>query len=298
MALNVHPNKTHGVYRLMRILTHSGFFGQERIDVDGEEESYSLTLSSRLLLKHDTLSTVPFLQVMLDPILTEPWHFLSTWFQNDDLNCFVVAHGKTIWEYASHVPRLNHFLNDGMESDANLVSRVLIKECKSVFEGVSSLVDVGGGTGKVAKAIADAFPNMKCTVFDQPHVVAGLQDTENLNYLGGDMFLAIPPADAILLKWILHDWSDEESINILKRCKEAIMGKGGKIIIIDMTVENQKWDKESTQTQLFFDMLMLALATGKERTKKEWAKLFSDAGFNDYKVTHLLGLRSLIEVYP
>lgn len=69
-----------------------------------------------------------------------------------------------------------------------------------MFEGVSSLVDVGGGTGKVAKAIADAFPNMKCTVFDLPHVVAGLQDTENLNYLGGDMFVAIPPAGAILLK--------------------------------------------------------------------------------------------------
>ena len=101
-------------------------------------------------------------------------------------------------------------------------------------------------------------------------------------------------------QWILHDWSDEESVKILKRCKEAVPSKGGKVIIIDITVENQKGDDdhESIETQLYFDMLMMASNTGTERTKKEWAKLFSDAGFNDYKIIPILGLRSLIELYP
>ncbi|CAH2040781.1 unnamed protein product [Thlaspi arvense] len=61
-----------------------------------------------------------------------------------------------------------------------------------------------------------------------------------------------------------------------RRCKEAIPSKekGGKVMIIDMMVENKKEDDESVETQLFFDMLMMILVTGKERTEKEWAKLF------------------------
>ena len=101
-------------------------------------------------------------------------------------------------------------------------------------------------------------------------------------------------------QWIIHDWSDEESVKILKRCKEAITSneKKGKVIIIDMTIENQKGDEESIETQLFFDMLMMMHLTGKERNEKEWGQLFCDAGFSDYKITPILGVRSLIEVYP
>ena len=69
-----------------------------------------------------------------------------------------------------------------------------------MFEGLESLVDVGGGTVTVAKAIADVFPDIECTVFDIPYVVAELQGSENLKYLGGDMFEEVPPADAVLLK--------------------------------------------------------------------------------------------------
>ena len=89
-------------------------------------------------------------------------------------------------------------------------------------------------------------------------------------------------------------------MKILKRSREAITrhGKGGKVIIIDMVMESQKGDEESIETQLFFDMLMMVLLTGRERNEEEWAKLFFNTGFSDYKVTPILGLRSLIEVYP
>lgn len=89
-------------------------------------------------------------------------------------------------------------------------------------------------------------------------------------------------------------------MKILKQCKEAIKGReGGKLIIIDMVVENNKEvEGLNHETQLFFDMLMMILLTGKERNEKEWAKLFTDAGFSNYKINPVLGLRSLIEVYP
>ncbi|XVE49991.1 hypothetical protein DITRI_Ditri01bG0126400 [Diplodiscus trichospermus] len=299
-ALPINAAKAGGVDRLMRILVHSGFFSLQKI-AQNEQEGYALTNASRLLLKDEPLSVTPFLKAMLDPILLKPWHFLGAWFQNDDpINPFGMAHGMTLWDYGGHDPKLNHFFNEAMASDARLVTSILIHRCKGVFEGLNSLVDVGGGTGTVAKAIADAFPHLQCSSFDLPHVIAGMQSTENLKYVGGDMFEAIPPADAVLLKWILHDWTDEECVKILKRSREAITshGKKGKVIIIDMMMENQKGDKKSFETQLFFDMLMMVLVTGRERDKEEWAKLFFNAGFSDYKITPILGLRSLIEVYP
>lgn len=105
----------------------------------------------------------------------------------------------------------------------------------------------------------------------------------------------------IYVQWILHDWGDEQSVKILKKCKKAIPSKdeGGKVIIIDMVIENQSEDKNSTTTQLCFDMMMMSLFnTGKERSLKEWKKLFSEAGFSSYKIIPILGVRSLIEVYP
>ncbi|KAE9456080.1 hypothetical protein C3L33_12022, partial [Rhododendron williamsianum] len=63
-----------------------------------------------------------------------------------------------------------------MASDSRLAASVLVKDCKGVFEGLNSLVDVGGGTGTVAKSVADAFPDRV------------------------GVHRAIPSADAVLLK--------------------------------------------------------------------------------------------------
>ncbi|KAL3574329.1 hypothetical protein D5086_024942 [Populus alba] len=142
----------------------------------------------------------PLLLFVLDPVLTKPWDCLSTWFQNDDRIAFSVAHEKTPWEYLGQDPRLNNLLNDVMARDSILASKLVLNKCKGIFEGVSSLVDVGGGLGTMAKGITEAFPDMDCTVFDLPHVVSDLQGCKNLKYVAGDMFQGVPPAEAILLK--------------------------------------------------------------------------------------------------
>ncbi|KAK4706463.1 hypothetical protein R3W88_033981 [Solanum pinnatisectum] len=293
-ALPINKSKGHDcIYRLMRILIHAGFFIQG-------EEGYLLTPTSCLLLKNEPLSLGPFVQAQLDPILMDPWHSLSEWFTNGDSTPFATTHGKPLFEYAEDDPRVNRLLNEAMGSDARLIISVLIKNGKGVFEGLKSLVDIGGGTGTVAKAISNAFPELKCSVFDLPHVIKGLEGGNNLSYIGGDMFKSVPSAHAILLKWILHDWSNEDCVKILKKCKEAIPSKenGGKVIMIDIVIDNEKRDNKSFETQLFSDVLMMVHVSGKERNEQEWAKLFSDSGFSHYKISHILGLRSVIEVYP
>ncbi|OAY33981.1 hypothetical protein MANES_13G140500v8 [Manihot esculenta] len=304
-ALPVHPTKTHHFYRLMRLLVHMGFFTLEKT---ADQEGYLLTPASRLLLKNNPLNTSSYVFFVLDQVLLETFNCMSNWFQKDEPNPFVTVFGEPLWEYASHEARVNNLFNGAMSNDSSLIGKAVVVKCKEVFQGLNSLVDVAGGTGNMAKAISDAFPNLKCTVLDLPHVVADLEGNKNLNFLAGDMFKAVPPADAILLKWILHDWPDEECVKILKNCKEAIRKNGneqqtGKIIIIDMVMGNQTWnstkdDDKITEVQLLFDMEMMCRVIGKERNEKEWAKLFSDAGFSNYKIISVLGSRTLIEVYP
>ncbi|KAJ6383581.1 hypothetical protein OIU78_026968 [Salix suchowensis] len=301
-ALPIHPLKTQYVHRIMRILVHSGFFSQQNLNGGPNQEAYFLSQSGRLLLRDNPLSMRPLLLMVLDPALTKPWDCLSTWFQNDEVTAFSVAHEKTVWEYAGLDPRFNNLVNDAMASDSILTSKLVVSKCKGIFEGVNSLVDVGGGSGAMAKAISEAFPHIDCTVFDLLHVVSDLQGSKNLKYAGGDMFEAVPPADALLLKEILHNWSDEDCVKILKRCKQAITSKGeqkaGKVIIIGMVRGNQNGGEESIETQLFLDLEMMVLASGMERNEKEWAKLFVDAGFVNYKIHPVLGTRALIELHP
>ncbi|KAL0456493.1 UNVERIFIED_CONTAM: Trans-resveratrol di-O-methyltransferase [Sesamum latifolium] len=266
--------KADHVHRLMRTLVHSGFFVLENIDSSGEQ-GYLLTPASRLLMGDHPMSMKAFVLCTLDSIITEPWQNLSGWFRNiEDRTAFHTTHGMSFWEKKEQKPRFGHLFDQGMGNDATIVSHVITRDCRQVFEGLDSVVDVGGGTGTLAKAIAEAFPQIHCTVLDLASVVAGLEGTRNLKYMEGDMFNYIPSSDAVLLKWILHDWSDEECVQILKKCKEALTSnERAKVIVIEKLQE-------------------------KKGKKNEWAKLFTAAGFSSYKISTLLGLRSIIEVFP
>ncbi|KAK4787259.1 hypothetical protein SAY86_011092 [Trapa natans] len=103
------------------------------------------------------------------------------------------------------------------------------------------------------------------------------------------------------IQWIIHDWNDQESVEILRRCREGLSqtDKGVKVIIIDIVMEYIKRDVKLVETQLFYDLQMMVLFTGKERSEREWAKLFAEGGFPDYKITPIMNtLQSVIEVYP
>ncbi|CAN6242007.1 unnamed protein product [Urochloa humidicola] len=220
---------------------------------------------------------------------------------------FAVAHGgRNMWEAAARKPAFNALVNDAMAADSRFLMRIVLRECAcaEVFRGVGSLVDVAGGLGGAATAIARAFPEMECTVLDLPHVVANAAPSSGgggggVRFVAGNMFQSIPPADAVFLKWILHDWGDDECIKILKNCKQAIPSKdrGGKVIIIDMVVGSGSSDAKQLETQVLYDHLIMGI-NGVERDEQEWKKIFFEAGFKDYKIMPILGVRSIIELYP
>ncbi|KAI5661949.1 hypothetical protein M9H77_21272 [Catharanthus roseus] len=294
-SLPINPSKAPYIYRLMRILVAAGYFSEE------EKNVYSLTPFTRLLLKNDPLNSISMVLGVNQIAELKAWNAMSEWFQNEDLTAFETAHGKNFWDFGAEDKYGKNF--DGvMAADSILVSKMLIPEFNYLFEGLDSLVDVGGGTGTIAKAIAKSFPDLKCTVFDLPHVVANLESTENLEFVGGDMFEKIPSANAILLKWILHDWKDEECVKVLKMCRKAIpeKEKGGKVILIETVLMDSKKheNEEAVKAQISSDIDMMVFFTAKERTEEEWATLFREAGFSGYKIFPMIDFRSPIEVYP
>lgn len=98
--------------------------------------------------------------------------------------------------------------------------------------------------------------------------------------VSGDFFKAVPAGgDAYVMKWIIHDWDDEKAIAILKNCRSQ-MQPNGRLIIVDCVVpENNEPDFSKT-----FDLNMLVMTGGKERTAAEFAQLLDAAGFKLLRV--------------
>ncbi|PIA49390.1 hypothetical protein AQUCO_01300302v1 [Aquilegia coerulea] len=167
---------------------------------------------------------------------------------------------------------------------------------EKVLEGVTSLVDVGGNLGVAAKAIAKAFPQVKCSVMDLFHIIETVPKDSMLEFVPGDMFSSVPYADAVLLKSTLHNYEDDKCLTILKNCKEAIPSIGGKVILVEIVIDTENLP-EFTFARLGMDMEMICMG-GKERTKQEWEHLLYKAGFHHFNIISILAIESIIVAYP
>ncbi|KAJ3683781.1 hypothetical protein LUZ60_014008 [Juncus effusus] len=289
-ALSLPASKKPYLSRVLRVLTQSGIFAMQN-SVEGKEAVYDLTPISCLLLKEGgPFCLLPYAQISFDDVFIKPTMNLSDWFKQEELEPFEMAHGYKLWEMTSRNPEVNELFNDSMSCDSRFMMDIVVKKHKDIFQGITSLVDVGGGIGSSAMAIAKAFPHVKCTVLDLPQVVGQLPTNGIVKFVTGDMFTYIPPANVVLLKWILHDWNDEDCVRILRRCKEAIPSReaGGKVIIIDVVIGSIS-DKTFIEPQLSFDMVMLTAASGTERDENEWRKIIKEAGFTGLYANGLSG---------
>ncbi|KAJ7948282.1 O-methyltransferase [Quillaja saponaria] len=283
--------------RIMRLLVRRNIFTAHQPS-NGGETLYGLTHSSKWLLHDSDMSLVPMLLMENHPWLTNPWHYFSQCVREGGL-AFQKAHGREIWDFASENSEFNKLFNDGMACTSKIVIRAIIAEYKNEFERIGSLVDVGGGTGSTINQIVKSYPHIKGINFDLPHVVATAPIHDGgATHVGGDMFQAIPNADAVFMKWILHDWSDEDCIKILKNCKKAIPEKKGKVIIVESVLQpdgNDLFD----DTGFVFDLLMIAHTSGgRERTELEWKRILQEAGFPHYKIIKIQAFPYIIEAYP
>jgi hypothetical protein len=88
-----------------------------------------------------------------------------------------------------------------MACDARLAMPALIESCLEVFNGIETIVDVGGGDGTSLSLLVKACPWIARGVnFDLPHVVCVAKESDRVENVGGDMFDSIPKADAAIIK--------------------------------------------------------------------------------------------------
>ncbi|GAB2227888.1 hypothetical protein Droror1_Dr00009716 [Drosera rotundifolia] len=100
-------------------------------------------------------------------------------------------------------------------------------------------------------------------------------------------------------QWVLHDWSDDECIQILHKCKEAIPSDKGKVIIVEAVVREIIDHDKLEHVRLMLDMVMMAhTSKGKERTFKEWEHVIHRAGFSRFVIKPIHAVQSIIVAYP
>lgn len=124
-------------------------------------------------------------------------------------------------------------------------------------------------------SILDAHPSCRGILFDQPNVVAEAPADNRIERVGGDFFKDVPvQADAYVMRWLLHDWSDKESIAILNNLKKVARPKARVMLVESVVPETPEFDMGK-----WMDLNMMVMATGRERTAAEFRELLDKAGF-------------------
>lgn len=146
------------------------------------------------------------------------------------------------------------------------------------FSKVGEIADIGGGAGHLLRAVLEVAPNARGILFDLPHVIKqneGLA-SPRLTLQAGDFFKdALPSCEMYVIMEVIHDWADAEATQILKAVRRACRPTS-KLLIVEHILPDDPgphWAKS-------LDITMLTMTGGLERTRAEYEKLLTDAGFN------------------
>lgn len=138
-----------------------------------------------------------------------------------------------------------------------------------------SIIDIGCGMGTLLSYVKQKYPHLQVTGYDLPSVVAKAKTiSPHLNYISGDFFESIPQGyDLYLLRNILHDWSDEKCLQLLKNLKNSVESTSKLLLLETVTAE-----VSSSHVGRFSDLNMFILTgNGKERSLSEIKALLTQA---------------------
>jgi hypothetical protein len=146
-------------------------------------------------------------------------------------------------------------------------------------------------------AIVATNPDIRGVVFDLPRGSAEASQkladagvAANCEVVAGDFFRSVPEGtDVYILKFIIHDWDDEQSLAILKNCRKATH-QVSKILLIERVMPEKMEATPANQRMAMADMNMLAMPGGKERTEKEYRDLLAKAGLSIAQILAIPGL--------
>ena len=261
------------LYRIMRALTSVGVFK------NGTDRVFALTPMSEVLVTDAPGSVRWFLISELGQEHYPAWGNLMHSVKTGEI-AFDGFFGMDIWKYFAQNPEDAGVFNDSMSGMTAAANEAILSLYD--FSKFKTVVDIGGGHGGLITTILKANPEAKGILFDSPQVVGGAKPkleqagvADRCEVVPGDFFAAVPAGgDAYVMKWIIHDWEDEKAITILKNVRAQIQPEG-RLIIVDCIVP----EGDEPHFAKTFDLNMMVMTGGKERTAAEFEKLVSAAGF-------------------
>ncbi|KDP32877.1 hypothetical protein JCGZ_12169 [Jatropha curcas] len=250
-----------------------------------DERLYSARSICKFLTRNDSnegSSVSPLFLLHHDEVFMKTWYHFNEAILEGGIP-FNKTYGMTVFEYQGTDQRFNKVFNEAMSNHTSLIVKKIIKVYNG-FDGVKVLVDVGGGIGVTLRIITSKYPHIKGINFDLSHVSADAPSFPGVEHVVGDMFVSVPKGDAISMKWILHDWSDDYCLKLLKNCYEALPSKG-KVIVVESILPLVAENAVSSHIVYKQDLFMFAQTPGgKERTQKDYETLAIKSGFSSCKV--------------
>jgi len=266
------------LYRLMRALASLGLL------VENDTRGFANSETGELFRSDHPQSMRYRVLVAEGPEHYAIWKHLPDIIRDGRQNGFVREFGAPAFEYAKTNERYRRAFDRGMTGHSIAQSNLVLEALRDYdFSSLRTICDIGGGHGHLICALLNAYPHLSGFVLDLPEVFndpghlwarkLGMED--RCTYVGGDMFKKVPPADAYSIKMILHDWNDEECIEILAKLRDTVTSRIGRIFIIEHVVPGPN----EPHFAKLFDIHMMCWGTGRERTEGEYAGLMEAAGW-------------------
>mgnify|MGYP000165096463 CR=1 FL=1 len=212
---------------------------------------------------------------------------------------FELAHRANAFDwFAAHPDDAKLFNQTNAMQSLRVQSALLDQVDFSRFEHV---IDAGGGLGDLLIRILRRYPSLHGTVAERedllPEIKANIARhdlSDRMDAVACDILTAVPPGgDAIMLSHILHDWSDDDCLRILRSCRTALAEQG--ILMIAEAVIPPGNDFSPAK---LLDLEVLVMGGGKERSEQEFRRLLAQGGFRDIAITSISPELAVIEARP
>lgn len=275
------------LHRTLRLLAARGVFREDaegRIHLTPEADA----------LRTDSPSSVRAAVLMF----TEKPHWLSAGELATSIRqgkpSFDHIFGAPLFDYLAGDEEIGTVFHNGMRSVSESAVQLIVDNYD--FPASGTMIDVGGGQGGFLLRALRENPGLRGVLFDQEHVVAGnwlteLEADHRWELATGDFFTEVPAGgDIYALKHVLHDWTDEECVRILRNCRQA-MAPDGRVLVVEWVVP----EGDEPDTSKTLDIFMMILLNGRERTEAEFRKLFTDAGLLLTRVISMGSSLSILE---
>lgn len=275
------------LYRVLRALASAGVFAE---DADGR---FCQTPASELLRTEVPGSMRAVADYCGSDWSWRPWGQLLESVRTGR-TAFDVVFGEPAFDYLAKHPRESAVFNDGMTGFSSRMAPAVAEAYD--FGRFDTIVDVGGGHGHLLCTLLKHYAGPRGIVYDSPHVAEGASTriaefglSDRCRAEGGDFFASVPKGgDAYLMKHIIHDWPDDRATTILRNCRAAAKDRA-KVILVEMVIPP---GNEPSPGKLL-DLEMLVIASGKERTEREYTELLAGAGWT---LTRIVSTKSPVVV--